>query len=82
MPIYEYRCLKCENIQEVLVGVENRKEVPACPSCGGTAFQKLVSAPHSRMSSPTGESSSPARCCGADAPRGDCIPGSCCGGKG
>jgi len=82
MPIYEYRCLKCESIQEVLVGVENREETPSCPSCGGTAFQKIMSAPHSRMSPSTKDNPSPARCCGADTPRGDCVPGSCCGTEG
>ena len=79
MPIYEYRCLACENIQEVLVGVGNREETPTCSSCGGTTFQKLISAANSRMSPSTGDKSSPVRCCGAESPRGDCIPGSCCG---
>jgi putative FmdB family regulatory protein len=82
MPIYEYRCLGCGNIQEILVGVGDKDETPKCASCGGTAFQKLMSAANTRISPSTGGQSAQARCCGADAPRGDCIPGSCCGAKG
>ena len=82
MPIFEYRCLACEHTQEVLVGVGDREEIPACPSCGGTAFQKLMSAAHSRMSSSTGDRPAPTRCCGAASPGADCIPGSCCGEEG
>ncbi|MBN1883111.1 MAG: zinc ribbon domain-containing protein [Deltaproteobacteria bacterium] len=83
MPIYEYRCLTCEHIQEMLVVVGNREETPTCSKCGGTAFQKLMSASSSRVSPSSGDTtSSQTRCCGAESPRGDCIPGSCCSTKG
>ena len=40
MPIYEYRCESCGNEFEALVrgGAQ-----PACPSCGGTKSEKLLS---------------------------------------
>lgn len=40
MPIYEYRCESCGNAFEALVrgGVQ-----PACPSCGATKAEKLLS---------------------------------------
>lgn len=43
MPIYEYRCLECGRLTEVLVrsmagGAER------CPGCGSTALERLPSA--------------------------------------
>lgn len=40
MPLFEYRCLACDNQFELLVrgGV-----TPACPACGGTSLEKLLS---------------------------------------
>lgn len=42
MPIYEYRCRECEAAFEVLVRAET---VVACPHCGGSSLDKLISAP-------------------------------------
>jgi len=41
MPIFEYRCVECENEFELFV----RKDATdaACPSCGGQQLQKLFS---------------------------------------
>ncbi len=60
MPIYEYRCLECGKISEILLrnlGSENVK----CPVCGSENLEKLLSASYTiRISSPT-----PGRtCCG------------------
>ena len=40
MPIYEYRCVACDNRFELLV--RNSVE-PACPSCGALAPERLIS---------------------------------------
>lgn len=43
MPIYEYRCVECGRVWEVLrrgLGESSAR----CPSCGGTRAEKLPSA--------------------------------------
>lgn len=63
MPIYEYRCKKCQSAFEYLVRAE---DLPTCPQCGasGEDLEKLISAPvaHSGGSNPQ--------------PSGGCSPGS------
>lgn len=42
MPLYEYRCLKCEALTEAYRSVAERDDCPPCPSCrGGT--KKIIS---------------------------------------
>ncbi|MBF0204949.1 MAG: zinc ribbon domain-containing protein [Desulfamplus sp.] len=41
MPIYEYKCNKCDNNFETLV---LGSDVPACPSCQSNDLTKLMSA--------------------------------------
>ncbi|MDR2578864.1 MAG: zinc ribbon domain-containing protein [Chitinispirillales bacterium] len=44
MPIYEYKCDKCENFfEELVTGGDRDKNVP-CPSCGSADTKKRVSA--------------------------------------
>lgn len=40
MPLYEYRCLGCEGEFELLI---RGGATPACPSCGGTELERLLS---------------------------------------
>ena len=42
MPIFEYKCRSCEHEFEALV---RKSDVPACPSCGGTDLDRLLSSP-------------------------------------
>lgn len=42
MPLYEYTCSACQQQFEVLVRGDER---PACPECGGTRLEKLLSVP-------------------------------------
>lgn len=42
MPLYDYVCKKCNQSFELLV---MSSTIPACPTCGGTKLQKLMSAP-------------------------------------
>jgi putative FmdB family regulatory protein len=44
MPIYEYRCGRCEARVEVLV--RGHVEVPSCPHCGAPLVEKLLSVPY------------------------------------
>ncbi len=41
MPIYEYRCRKCESVVERIQGVSDRP-LSKCPSCGGKV-ERLMS---------------------------------------
>jgi putative FmdB family regulatory protein len=43
VPIYEYRCQKCDNLTSEYRTVERRNETPIC-SCGGHT-DKVISAP-------------------------------------
>ena len=42
MPIYDYRCLDCAHMSELLMKVN---AAPVCPKCGSQAMEKLVSMP-------------------------------------
>ncbi|WP_104164522.1 FmdB family zinc ribbon protein [Arthrobacter sp. SX1312] len=51
MPIYEYRCPRCE-VYEVIRGMGEAPAEDACPTCGQPARRK-ISAPHvSRTGTP------------------------------
>lgn len=62
MPIYEYECKSCGQIQEIL---QKSAEEPSlkCTHCGGTDFKKLISAAFVS----TGISANKGKtCCGRD----------------
>jgi putative FmdB family regulatory protein len=40
MPLYEYRCRGCAHAFEALIRAD---DAPACPSCGATDLERLVS---------------------------------------
>ncbi len=40
MPLYEYRCPACDREFELLV---RGTTVPACPTCGSTSIEKMLS---------------------------------------
>ena len=48
MPIYEYKCLKCEHQFEVIQSFSDNL-VESCPECNQKSVQKLVSAPSFRL---------------------------------
>ncbi|GFP20916.1 hypothetical protein HKBW3S43_00387 [Candidatus Hakubella thermalkaliphila] len=43
MPIYEYRCKKCQNKFEELVGLGTRVEDMVCPGCGSSSVERAFS---------------------------------------
>ena len=57
MPIFEYRCSKCDEVFEELVLGKSQSRVK-CPSCGGTKVQSLVS----RFAAQTGGKSASGEC--------------------
>ena len=48
MPIYEYKCSKCEHQFEVIQRFSDNP-VESCPECNKKSVQKLVSAPSFRL---------------------------------
>jgi putative FmdB family regulatory protein len=74
MPIYEYQCNKCGQINEVLViGKEGSS---ACTGCGSDDLTKLMSAHNTGTSSPSFSAPVGGSCCGSPGTCG--APGSCC----
>lgn len=43
MPLYEYRCQRCEQVFEKLVSREQRDKPGGCPACGCARSQRLMS---------------------------------------
>jgi len=43
MPIYEFKCLKCENFFEILVMNKNETVEMKCPQCGAEDFERVLS---------------------------------------
>ena len=48
MPIYEYKCFKCDN-QFELIQKFSDNPIEVCPQCNKKSIQKLVSAPSFRL---------------------------------
>ena len=73
MPLFEYHCPSCTKQFETLVREDT---VPACPSCGATELDKLLSAFAVSAKSSAGPSLGPAPggCGSCGDPRG---PGAC-----
>ena len=80
MPIYEFRCLGCDGISEILFLSSSDNREIVCRHCGGEDLERVMSA--SNFSLKSGASSGPASSCGAttkSCPSGSCttfeIPG-------
>jgi len=43
MPIYEYRCNRCGEVSEILVGVGSDGEIVTCKHCGSNDLEKILS---------------------------------------
>jgi putative FmdB family regulatory protein len=43
MPIYEYKCFNCGQIQEVITNLKDRDSLPPCPKCGSDEVSRLIS---------------------------------------
>lgn len=50
MPLYEFRCLKCQELFELLVMGENDTVEMKCPHCGENDFERVMSAASYSMS--------------------------------
>lgn len=43
MPIYEFKCLKCEEFFELLMMGQKDDEEMKCPKCGEQSFERVLS---------------------------------------
>lgn len=43
MPIYEFKCLKCEEFVELLVMNKDEEDELKCTKCGGQSFERVMS---------------------------------------
>ncbi len=48
MPIYEYKCVECENEFEELLSLEDYSPIRVCPECNAPSTRKL-SAPQLQL---------------------------------
>ncbi|MCW7753159.1 zinc ribbon domain-containing protein [Desulfobotulus sp. H1] len=44
MPIYEFKCLECEDLFEILTLKSSDEEEIKCPHCGAQHFERVMSA--------------------------------------
>ncbi len=63
MPIYEYRCMDCGGVSEILV--LGKSDSVRCKDCGGTVLTKLMSAHNAPAASSGRETPESGRCCGS-----------------
>jgi len=62
MPIYTYRCRKCGEKFDLLVGVTSDKTEKKCSKCGSVEVEKILSAFSVGSRSDRGESCSTGTC--------------------
>lgn len=74
MPLYEYRCQQCGQLQEHLV---RAGETPECSACGSPRLAKLLSVPIAHTAGSTKTSPAPSDWGGCGRP--GCGAGGCAG---
>ena len=62
MPIYEYKCIDCGEVSEVLMGMGSRDESVTCGHCGSNHVERILSA--SFISVKGGMQKGGTTCCG------------------
>ena len=80
MPIYDYLCKECGNVNEILI--TGSEQDPECLGCGSRKLKKLLSATSSLSGASAQSMPGPGdtACCGSAPGHGGCAgPGSCCG---
>ncbi|MGC8493080.1 MAG: FmdB family zinc ribbon protein [Syntrophobacteraceae bacterium] len=72
MPIYEFRCTSCSNVEEFIVSGSREIEMK-CSACGGEDLERIISKTNYAMG-PSGSSGS----AGPSATTRTCGPGQSC----
>ncbi len=73
MPIYEFKCSKCEEFFEVIVMGSDKDKAVACPKCESTEFERIVSKTNFTMGNSSGAGPSK----GVQTQERQCSTGSC-----
>ena len=80
MPLFEYLCMDCGELSEILVLSEDDRI--DCSKCGSNSLKKMISA-HASFSGVSANSvpgQGDTACCGSTPASAGCAgPGSCCG---
>lgn len=53
MPIFEFKCSKCEEFFEVIVMGSDNKDIVSCPKCESVEYERVVSKTNFTMGSPS-----------------------------
>jgi len=80
MPLYDYLCLDCGKLNEILI--TSSEDQTQCLDCGSGKLKKMLSAPSSLSGSHTSRfpGAGDTACCGTTPTDAGCAgPGSCCG---
>jgi putative FmdB family regulatory protein len=77
MPIFEYKCRKCNSKFDVLHKSSLNQEEVFCPNCKSTENQKLLSTFSATGFSTTGTSCESGNCAIPQNPLGGCASGMC-----
>ncbi len=72
MPIYEFKCLKCDAFFEVIVKPSDDEKSVGCPECQSREFQRVVSKVNYTMGTAGGSSQQ-----GVSSQTRNCSSGSC-----
>ena len=72
MPIYEFKCSKCEEFFEVIVRSSDENDEVCCPKCKSKEFQRVVSRTNFAMGSSSAGGSK-----GVQTQERQCSTGSC-----
>ena len=59
MPLYEFRCLKCNEVFEILVVRDEDNVEMKCPNCGSEDFERVLSTTSYTVGSGKGVSTGP-----------------------
>lgn len=49
MPIYEFKCLKCTELFELILMNKNEEAQLKCPKCGSEDFERVISTTNHSM---------------------------------
>lgn len=74
MPIYEFKCSKCESFFEVIVRNSDDQETVTCPECSSVEFERVISRTNFSMGS---SSASTGAAQGVHTQERQCSGGSC-----
>jgi len=78
MPIYEFKCLKCEAFFEILVMNQDENAEMKCPECESEDFERVISTTSHTINAPSGGqqgSSTQTRTCSSGSCTTYTIPG-------